>query len=445
MKSPIRRRALAVLAAAVAIPLLAACSGGGSTGAGAAGSVDGSTITIATISQLKTQFQTYADAYMKEYPKRKVKIQATTDDPTKYSQLLATERISKSLPDVFFNVDFLANTLAADHVSLDLAPGLAAKKDGLSLSEFLPQFVGQYRPATDTKEITGLPVSADSTALVYNKTLFQKAGVTEYPTPSWTWDDYFRVAKEIQDKSGGSVLGTVAPLGDGTNLLVAGPALIASGVKVYDPKTKTTDIGSPAADAVWESMLKFYGSASGAYTTTPNDPSTLFESGSVAMAIASRGSIATYRSALAKDDWDVTEVPTVDGTHVSGGGSYGLSIGATSTNQDAAWAFLGWFYDQDKGMKVAQTADGGGIIPPTKDGLTSGSWQNVSTPANIKVFATTAKDATLLVQLPGTAQSTLGAAVQKAVQEVVLQKMPVKQAFDDAQKTVNDALKTAQY
>jgi multiple sugar transport system substrate-binding protein len=445
MKSAhIRRRVVAALAAFAVIPLLAACAGGSNaTGAGAAGKVDGSTITIATISQLKTQFQTYADAYMKAYPNRKVKIQGLTQDVTKYTQQLATQRISKTLPDIFFNVDFLANTFAKDKVALDLAPGLKAKKDGLDLSSFLPQFVGQYRPATDNKQITGLPVSADSTALVYNKTLFKEAGVTEYPTSSWTLDDYYRVAKEIQDNSGGKIIGTAAPLLDGTSIINFGPALKDAGVAIYDPKTNTSDIGSAAADKVWASLIKFYGTASGAYTTTANDPTTSFESGSVAMALASRGSIPTYRTALAADDWDVAETPTVDGKHISGGGSYGLSIGATSKNQDAAWAFLAWFYDAKKGMKVAQTAAGGGIIPPTTEGLTNGTWQNVAIPTNIKVFAQTAKDAVLLTQLPGSAGTTLTTATQKAVQEVVLNGATVKDAFDEAQATVNAALKTA--
>lgn len=437
-----RRTALAVAAIAAITPLLAACGGGGST-AGAAGEVDGSTITIATISQLKDQFQTYADAYMKEYPDRKVKIQGTTDDVTKYTQLLATQRISKTLPDIFFNVDFLANTFADDHVALDMAPGLKEKKGGVDLDAFLPQFVGQYRPSNDPDQITGLPVSADSTALVYNKTLFDQAGVTEYPEPDWTWDDYFRVASEIQTKSGGSVLGTVNPLGDGSNIVAFGPVLSDYGVSIYDPETNKSEIGSDDAVKAWEAMIQFYGVGSGAYTTTAQDPSTLFESGTVAMAIGSRGSIPTYRTALEGQDWDVTRTPTINGKHTSGGGSYALSIGATSKNQDAAWAFLGWFYDADKGLVVAQSDAGGGIIPPTADGLENGTWKDAKTPANLKVFADTAKDAILMTALPGSAGTALTDATKKATQEVVLNGKSVKDAFKEAEDTVNAALADA--
>jgi multiple sugar transport system substrate-binding protein len=437
-----RRRLAATAVVSAAALALAGCAASGSS-TGDAGKVDGSTITIGVVSQLESQFTLYASEYEKAYPDRTVKIRSISDDFEKYSQLLATARLGGTLPDVFFNVDFLADTLASNNVTLDLSSGLEAHKDGLDLDSFLPQFVGQYRPVSDPDKVTGLPVSADSTALVYNKTLFDEAGVTEYPKDDWTWDDYYRVAAEIQSKSGGKIYGTVPPLMDGSSIVTFGPVVTASGGVIYDPKKNTSDISSPDALKAWESMIKFYGTASGAYTTSADDPSLKFESGSIAMNITSRATIASFRDSLKDYDWDVARMPTVDGTHVSGGGSYGLSIGQTSKNQDAAWAFLGWFYSQDGGMKVAQTPEGGGIIPPTADGLENGTWKDASTPAHLSVYAQTAKDAVLLPQLPGTAGSVLTDAVRTAVQEVVLNGSSVKDAFTKAQKTVDDALASA--
>ncbi len=346
------RATLAVGTAALLAAGLAACGSPGG-GGGGAGEVDGSTITIGTIAALEDQFTVWADAYMEQYPDRKVEIRSMSGDVAVYTQQLATQRLSGDLPDIFFNVDFLANTLAASNVALDLAPGLAENKAGLDLEEFLPQFVGQYRPISDPEQITALPVSADSTALFYNKTLFDQVGVTEYPEADWTWEDYYRVAAEIQQKSGGTVFGAMPPLGNGTNSTVFGPVVTAYGGTIIDPATNQSGIGSPEAIEAWTSMIDFYGTASGAYTTTPNDPAGAFESGQVAMGISTRGNIPIYRDALEGQDWDVTETPTVNGSHVSGGGSYGLSIAQNSEQQDAAWAFLGWFYDPDAGLLVA--------------------------------------------------------------------------------------------
>lgn len=448
MTSQNTKRGMVVATAAVTAltASLTACSSPGGE-SGGAGEIDGSTITIATIAQLKDQFQVYADAYTEKYPDRTVKIQATTTDPTEYVQQLATQRLSGTMPDIFFNVDFLANSLAADDVALDLAPALSEHVAGLDLDSFLPQFVGQYRPLNDPDAITGLPVSADSTALVYNKTLFDEAGVTEYPQADWTWDDYARVAAEIQKKSGGKISGTVNPLGasaDSANLVGYSPILAAYGVKLYDAETNTTQIGSADAVKAWTMMMDLYGTGAAPFSTTANDPSGLFESGKVAMAISSRGSIATYRDALADYDWDVTETPTVNGAHISGGGSYGLSVGTASKNQDAALAFLGWFFNADEGLAVAQTAEGGGIIPPTAAGLASGTWQDVEVPKNMSVFAETAKDAVLQAQLPGSTTAVLNTALATAIQEVLLNGADPAAAFKTAEDTVNAALAAEQ-
>jgi multiple sugar transport system substrate-binding protein len=435
----IRRRRLTALAAAVGVvSLLAAC--GGAKSAGAAGQVGGSSIVLTTITGLEPQFKQYADAYMKEFPDRKVEVRSSTDKADEYAQQLATARLGGQLPDVFFNVDFLADTLAKNNVTLDLTAGIKAGKLGnLQLDDFLPQFVKQYRPLDHPEQVTGLPVSADSVGLFYNKTLFKKAGVTEYPRADWTWSDLYRVAKEIQTKSHGTITGLAAPIADGSAQIVYGPVIQAYGGYVYDPKTHTSGIGHPEAIKAWTELLAPYGVASGKYTATADAPSLSFNSGSVAMTIASRGGVPQTKTALKGVDWDVQVLPTINGKSTAGGGSYGLSIAQTSPNQDAAWAFLAWFYDTAKGMKVAQSV--GGVIPPTNDGIDHGTWKNgTPPPANIAIFGASARSAVLLTQMPGASSTVMADATKKATQQVLLQGRSVADAFGDAEKTVNQAI-----
>lgn len=435
-----RRRAVVAVAAAVTFTVLAACGGNAASNSGGAGKVDGSSIVLTSITALEPQFKKYADAYMKAYPNRKVEVRSTTDKADEYAQQLATARLSGELPDVFFNVDFLADTLATDNVTLDLAPGLkAGKLGGLNADSFLPQFVGQYRPLAKPEQITGLPVSADSVGLFYNKSLFDQVGVKEYPKADWTWDDMLRVATEIQTKSGGRITGIGAPLGDGTAQIVYGPVIKAFGGSVYDPATHKSGIGQPAALKAWKLLLSAYGTASGPYTATIGDPKQNFGSGKVAMAIASRATIPQTKTTLLKADWDVQVLPTIGGHSTAGGGSYGLSIAQTSKNQDAAWAFLSWFYDTKSGMKVAQ--DVGGVIPPTADGIDKGTWKDgAPPPANIAIFGASARTAVLLAQLPGSSSTTMQAATKKATQEVLLKGKSIADAFGEAENTVNAAI-----
>lgn len=434
------RKALFGLAVVATLPLFAACGGAAGGGEGAAGEVDGSSIILNTITGLEPQFQEYADAYMEAFPDRKVEVRSTTDDAAEYAQGLATARLSGEVPDVFFNVDFLADTLATNNVTLDLTEGLKDGKLGdLDADSFLPQFVGQYRPIDNPEQITGLPVSADSVGLYYNKTAFEKAGVTEYPEADWTWDDMYRVAEEIQTKSGGTVTGLAAPLRDGSEQIVFGPVIEAFGGSVYDPETNKSSIGQPEALEAWELLLSAYGTASGQYTTTTDDPTLKFDSGNVAMAIASRGAAPGLKQTMPDENWDVQVLPTIDGNSTAGGGSYGLSIAQTSKNQDAAWAFLSWFYDTDAGMKVAQEV--GGVIPPTDDGIDNGIWKDgTPPPANVEIFGESARTAVLLTQMPGSSSTTLTEATKKATQEVLLNGKSIEEAFAEAEQTVNDAI-----
>jgi multiple sugar transport system substrate-binding protein len=437
---PTRIRRLTAITAAVAVlPLLAAC-GSSNNATGSAGEVDGSSIVFTTITALEPQFQQYADAYMEEYPARKVEVRSSTDDGAEYSQQLATARISGDLPDVFFNVDWLADTLAKNNVTLDLAPGIKEGKLGdLRIDDFVPQFVGQYRPLDEPDQVTGLPVSADSVGLYYNKSAFEKAGVDEYPTADWTWDDMYRVAEEIQTKSGGTITGLAAPLKAGAEQGIFGPVIAAYGGFVYDPKTQKSGIGQPEAIKAWKELISAYGTASGEYTTTTDDPTLKFDSGNVAMAVGSRAAIPGLKTTMGDNDWDVQVLPTIEGNSTAGGGSYGLSIAQTSKNQDAAWAFLAWFYDTDKGMKVAQQV--GGVIPPTEDGIDNGIWKDgTPPPANIAIFGESARTAVLLAQMPGATSTVMTEATTKATQQVVLEGRDITEAFQEAEATVNAAI-----
>ena len=44
----------------------------------------------------------------------------------------------------------------------------------------------------------GVPALIDNLAIVYNKTLFDEAGL-EYPNADWTWDDFRAAAKALTD------------------------------------------------------------------------------------------------------------------------------------------------------------------------------------------------------------------------------------------------------
>jgi multiple sugar transport system substrate-binding protein len=89
-------------------------------------------------------------------------------------------------------------------------------------------------------------------------------------------------------------------------------------------------------------------------------------------------------------------------------------------------------------MKVAEKV--ANAIPPTNEGIDHGTWRDVTPPANIGSFAKSARSAILMTPLPGSAGTTLTDAAIKATQQVELKGMSIKEAFTQAQDTVNAQL-----
>lgn len=423
-------------------------TGGSSPGAASStgGSSGGATGTLVIEGQpfLVTNFKAVVAAYQKLNPKLKCTLLTAPATTSDYLQQLATQRIGGQSPDIFENDDVLSDEISASGFPEDLVPWFD-KKQGLTRSSFSQQFLNSYVPRISPKLVTGLPVSADSTVIFYNTKLFKAAGVS-FPKDTWTYAEFLATAKKISAAGKGKYWGVSLETDGSTPPSIwqaqYQPMLKAFGTYVYDPATNTTGIGTPAAIKGWTLLIQplldgstpSYGVISGA-----NGPT--FAGGQYGMQISVRALIPGYKAGIG-NDWDVAQMPTVNGMHPVGGGSYGLSISSTSKNKDNAWAFLNWFYSNSGGVKLLE--DSYAVVPPTIQGIDSGAWRTLpAPPQNVGAFSAAIKDALIAPQLPGKAQAALDDAVVMAVQQVALKGVSVADAFTAAGQTVNAALKTA--
>jgi multiple sugar transport system substrate-binding protein len=86
------------------------------------------------------------------------------------------------------------------------APNIAQIKQVVNLTKVVQQpsvnwndfWVGERDVATVKGEVIGIPALVDNLAVVYNKTLFAKAGL-QPPTTSWTWNDFAADAAKLTD------------------------------------------------------------------------------------------------------------------------------------------------------------------------------------------------------------------------------------------------------
>lgn len=131
----------------------------------------------------------------------KCKIQVTPWD--QYWTMLEAGATGGSMPDVFWMHSNMINQYAEYDMLLDLTDAIA--KSNVDLSKYPEGLVSLYQNK-DGKQI-GIPKDMDTSALWYNKTKFEEAGIA-YPDDTWTWDTLAETANKLT-KDDGSQYGFV--------------------------------------------------------------------------------------------------------------------------------------------------------------------------------------------------------------------------------------------
>ncbi|NGO13239.1 extracellular solute-binding protein [Streptomyces sp. HC44] len=131
--------------------------------------------------------------FEKKYPKIKVKtdFQQYLDFWKKFN----TQASGGNPPDVFQNAIGFLRKYDAKNVLLDLSEQV--KAGNLSMDGFR---AGLEKFGEIDGKLLGVPVGSNSLALVIDKPVYTKAGVT--PKQGWTWDDFDAAMKKIRDKAG---------------------------------------------------------------------------------------------------------------------------------------------------------------------------------------------------------------------------------------------------
>ena len=120
-----------------------------------------------------------------------VQQQSAGTGQAEYRERILTSIVAGTPPDVFLldNIDVPAFTSRG--VTIDLSPYL--RRLGVDLTRYDSMVVGIFRRG---EAVYALPKGYTPMVMVYNKDLFDRAGVP-YPSDDWTWDDFRRVAKAL--------------------------------------------------------------------------------------------------------------------------------------------------------------------------------------------------------------------------------------------------------
>jgi multiple sugar transport system substrate-binding protein len=137
---------------------------------------------------------TIVAAFEAEHPN--VQIEVQTAAFADYFTSLQTQIAGGSAPDTFeLNYENFV-TYARSGALLDLSPYVG---DTIDPARYYPLALEGF---TDEGTQFGLPATFSTVVLIYNRTLFDAAGL-DYPTSDWTWDDYTAAAEALTDADAG--------------------------------------------------------------------------------------------------------------------------------------------------------------------------------------------------------------------------------------------------
>jgi len=355
-------RMLAAIAALAGAVLIVACGGGDDNG-GSSNAGGGKPVEI-EFWHGQTQgpaklLQQMIDEFNATHPDIVVSKDAGGVNADLMLQKVTAGLQSGNYPDIayIFGSD-LAN-LAKGNQLLDLT-------DATENGEFnLDRFVDAAKAAvTVDGRIRAVPAFIDNLAVVYNKKIFDDAGVP-YPSDDWTWNDFLATAAKLNDPGAG-IAGFGWPgTGDEDTTWRIWPLIWQQGGEIVSEDGKSVGFDGPSGEAALGVVAKaasdgsvYIDSTSGAERMQQ-----LFASGKMAMNVAGPYSLPEYVDA--KVDYGVAPMPSFGGEHTT---IAGPDTWAVLDNGDersaAAIKFLEWFSQPEQQVRWINEA---GSLPLTTD------------------------------------------------------------------------------
>lgn len=274
------------------------------------------------------------DAFHEEYPNITVNIETIGYDD--YFTQMQTRVAGGTAPDCY--------ELNIENFAAYANKGVLAELTGIDTSGYNTTALNAF--SVDGKQY-GVPGNFSNVVLIYNKDLFDKAGIA-YPTDDWTWDDAMEACEKIS-ALGDDIYGIYQPITFNEFFKVA--AQYGGGV-LNEDKTEFT-INS-------EENLKAATMMISKVTETNVQPTEaqmggmgdwdLFESGRLGMIPTGIWAFNTFADAC-DFNWDICVEPggTQKATHFF---SNALVVNADSDKKEAAATWINWLASSDTAAQM---------------------------------------------------------------------------------------------
>jgi multiple sugar transport system substrate-binding protein len=177
----------------------AACDGSSGGGASADGSATPAGPVTISLSHgytdvEATELKAEVAQWNTEHPTMKVDLQFNGGNDNALQKTVAGFTAG-NYPDIAYEYGSSAAQLARQPKLVDLTA--TVKNPAVNFADF---FASEQQAGTVNGKVVGLPALVDNLALVYNKKLFQQAGVP-LPTDQWSWQDFRDAARRLTNAS----------------------------------------------------------------------------------------------------------------------------------------------------------------------------------------------------------------------------------------------------
>jgi len=306
---------------------------------------------------LAPTYESVVDGFSKQYPSTKLTV---TPAGGPFLEKIKTMVAAGTPPDVTDTHQTQVRDLGPGGIVIDLTAFL--KRD-----PYPKDYVG-WEPYRWQSKQYGVPWAIQSTALFYNQSLFDEAGVA-YPTDSWTWDDFVAAAQKLV-KPGPDDNSTIWGAGDqgGRNYQWINALLVAFGGGVMKNDFSICTLTDPASVAVLEFRAS-WGTKLRIAPAQPGGISGQFGQGRVAMATSGSWYVANVKQnqnaalMVSGIPWDVAPVPKGKARRGALSHELGMGIPVGVVNQDASWAAIRYLTSPPALIPFAAI---GRIIPPQR-------------------------------------------------------------------------------
>ncbi len=225
-------------------------------------------------------------------------------------------------------------------------------------------FPAAQEAATVDERVRAVPAFLDNLAVVYNKKIFDDAGV-EYPTDDWTWDDFLATAAELNDPAKG-IAGFAWPgTGDEDTTWRIWPLIWQQGGEILSEDGTSVAFDGPEGQAALDVVAQAADDESVYIDSSAGSErmQQLFTSGKMALNIAGPYALPEYVDGGV--DYGVVALPSFGGEHTTIGGPDTWAIFDNGEAQvEGAVEFLDWFSQPEQQLRWIAEA---GSLPLTTD------------------------------------------------------------------------------